>query len=101
MREPGSIVAVDFGLGLLVGVGVGLAIGLLSAPVPGRDSRAWLLVRSAAVRRNTAEFLHARGAMDVVRQRGVVGLMDLLRHRHRSGDGAAGHASQGTNAAAL
>lgn len=67
---------VEFALGLLIGMGAGVAVGLLTAPVPGRDSRAWVLARGAAVRRRTAEYVRTHNVMDIVRQRGLRGLMN-------------------------
>ena len=65
----------EFVLGLLIGVGIGLAAGLLAAPTPGHDSRGWVLARGAAVRRRTAEYVRTHNIMDIVRQRGLRGLM--------------------------
>ena len=53
--------------GLVCGLAVGAAIGLLLAPRPG-PGRRWV-----------EPLLHPRHATDVIRQRGVRGLLDLLR----------------------
>jgi hypothetical protein len=84
---PASPPMVEFALGLLIGLGAGVAVALLTAPAPGRDARAWVLARSAAARRRTAEYLQAHNAMEIMRQRGVRGLLKFIREHEREAQG--------------
>jgi hypothetical protein len=67
-----------FACGLITGV----ALTLLLTPVPGRETRRWIVQTGGATRRRTAAILERnRRAMAVVRKYGVLG---LARQRARS-----------------
>jgi hypothetical protein len=83
MTETHKRFTEDYVLGLLIGIGCGVAVGVLLAPAPGRDSREWILARGRATRHRTAAFLHLHGAMDIMRRRGAIGLLDFLQRREK------------------
>jgi gas vesicle protein len=84
MATTSNRYGVEYVLGMLIGVGWGVAIGLMVAPASGRDSREWILARGRIVKSRTAAFLKRHDAMSIVRRRGVLGLADILRTRDRS-----------------
>jgi hypothetical protein len=94
----------DYLLGLLAGLACGLALGgamgLLLAPAAGSDTRARILEQGRAARRRTAEWFDRQTAIEIVRRRGVRGLIEVLQHEPRppadAGGNAAPRADHGT-----
>ena len=81
-------------VGLLAGLACGLAagatLGLLLAPAPGRDTRARILEQGRAARARTAKWFDRQTAIEIVRRRGIRGLLDTLQ------GGSARHDTTGT-----
>lgn len=63
--------------GLVCGLTVGAVLGLLLAPKPGRESRAWIGNRSLQAGRQAKAFLNSSAIRDIIRRRGVLGLRDV------------------------
>jgi len=62
--------------GLACGLTVGAVLGLLLAPKPGRDSRAWIANRSRQAGRRAKVLLDVSAVRDIIRRRGILGLRD-------------------------
>ena len=65
--------------GLVCGVTMGAILGLLLAPRPGRESRAWVANRSRQVGRGVRSLLDVSAVHDIIRRRGLLGLREARR----------------------
>jgi gas vesicle protein len=75
----------DAVMGLVCGLVVGAALGILLAPASGKDTRHWIAKNSDGARRQVARLFDREELAAIVRQRGVRGLADVLRWRRLSG----------------
>jgi len=66
-------------LGLACGAVIGAALGLLFAPTSGPRARAWVAEQGRTAGRRVAERLSRQEATDIVRRKGVRGLLAVLR----------------------
>lgn len=66
-----------FVLGLACGAILGVSLGMLFAPQPGAQSRTWIADRGRGVARRVR--ITGQEATDIVRQKGVRGLLAVLR----------------------
>jgi hypothetical protein len=66
-----------------LGMATGLTLGLLIAPVSGRDARRHISSRAVTVRQRISRLPSRAEAMDIVRQQGVRGLLGALRSNDR------------------
>jgi gas vesicle protein len=91
--DPSPADARSYLVGLLAGLACGLAAGgavaLLFAPASGRDSRARLMAEGRAARSRTAEWFNRTAAIELVRRKGIRGLVRALRSpaRQRTASG--------------
>jgi hypothetical protein len=67
--------------GFVCGVVVGAAVGILFAPVRGRETREWIARHGRQAGRRAADLLDPAQATAVIRQRGIRGLVEMLRFR--------------------
>jgi hypothetical protein len=74
-----------FLFGVTCGAIIGIGIGLLFAPAPGSQSRTWIATEGRKAARRVTEGLSRQDATEIVRRKGVRGLLAVLR-----GGGATG-----------
>jgi hypothetical protein len=68
-----------FRLGVACGAIIGVGVGLLFAPTSGSQSRTWIATHSRTAARRVTERLSRQDATDIVRRKGVRGLLAVLR----------------------
>jgi gas vesicle protein len=69
----------EFTVGLACGLAAGVALALLLAPAPGRETRAWVARQGREARRRAGELLHTPEMNAIIRRSGLLGLADVLR----------------------